>query len=549
MSRIALLSNVNIDPLKVKLRKGNDIYLPEGYGGWMQEILNTNSGLYKFNPEIIVCIPYGNDLFASWNNREEGINSIDQIFASFEQLSNNLPNASVLIGTLDISKKEIKPVSEKRNEIFFENYWYDSIFEIGSDKFAPLDIKDIICEYGRDVIYSNKLWYTGSMPFSPKGNTYIANEILCIIKAIEGKRKKCVALDLDNTLWGGVIGEDGIEGIGLSEYKEGARYRDAQLRLKELKNSGVLLSVVSKNNPEDAMDAINNHPNMVLRKDDFVALQINWKTKAENIQDIASDLNIGIDSFVFVDDNPAEREQIKDVLPEVSVVDFPSDVVDLEKTIIEMYKQYFCIFKSTKEDLEKTKMYLAEGERKKIKKKAVTLTDYLKLLEIEIDIHSVTDAEFDRVHQLTHKTNQFNLTTIRYSKEELDKIRNSKDYKIYTVHTKDKYGDNGLVSIVIVKLNDDKSAYIESFLMSCRVMGRDIEKVVLSKIMDSLREKGFDVLYSKYIKTLKNKPVETLYEDLGFEIVSSSDEEKEYKKELSTSLVINDVYKKINFGE
>ena len=410
-----------------------------------------------------------------------------------------------------------------------------------------MDIKEIISEYGRDVVYSNKLWYAGSMPFSPKGNSFIAKEINNIIFALEGNRKKCIALDLDNTLWGGVIGEDGLEGIGLSEYKEGARYKDAQKRLKELKDIGVLLCVVSKNNEDDAMDGINKHPSMVLRKDDFVALNINWKTKAENIQDIAQELNIGTDSFVFLDDNPAEREQMKDVLPEVSVVDFPKDVMDLEKTVIDMYKKYFYLYKSTKEDLEKTKMYQAEGERKKIQKKAVTLSDYLKLLEIEIDIHRLEDLEFERVHQLTHKTNQFNLTTIRYSKEELENIKDDENYRIYTVHTRDKYGDNGLVCVVIVHITDDKSAEVETFLMSCRVMGRDIEKVVLSKIMDSLKNDGIKEIKGEYIKTLKNAPVEDFYDKMEFECEYKDENTKKYKKDLSSSLKTEEVYKKIEF--
>lgn len=547
MSKIALLSNVNIDSLKMKLRKDNEVYLPQGYGGWMQEILNEASGLYKFKPEVIVCIPYGNDLMASWSSEEEGKEAIDQVFFAFSKLLENFPKSNVLIGTLDIAQKEIKPICSKRKELFFENYWYESIFELNSERCAPLDIKEIVSEHGRDLIYSNKLWYAGSMPFSPKGNSFIAKEIRDIIFALEGNRKKCIALDLDNTLWGGVIGEDGIEGIGLSEYKEGARYKDAQKRLKELKDIGVLLCVVSKNNEDDAMEGINKHPSMVLRKDDFVALNINWKTKAENIQDIAQELNIGLDSFVFLDDNPAEREQMKDVLPEVSVIDFPKDVMDLEKTIIDMYKKYFYLYKSTKEDLEKTKMYQAEGERKKIQKRAVTLSDYLKLLEIEIEIHRLKDEEFERVHQLTHKTNQFNLTTIRYSKEDLENIKDDKNYKIYTVHTRDKYGDNGLVCVVIVHITDDNSSEIETFLMSCRVMGRDIEKVVLSKIMDSLKSDGIEEIKGEYIKTLKNAPVEDFYDKMEFECEYKDENTKKYKKDLSFSLKTEEVYKKIEF--
>jgi len=376
------------------------------------------------------------------------------------------------------------------------------------------------------------MWYMGSIPYSMKGISRIKENIENIINNQSNIRKKVLLLDLDNTLWGGVIGEDGIEGIQLSRSLIGAAYRDSQLRIKELAESGILLAIVSKNNEEDVLNVLREHPQMVLKEDDFVAIYANWDNKANNIINLANKLNLGLDSFVFLDDNPVEREAVRLALPEVTVVEFPKDISNLPSTIEKIARDYFYAARLTKEDIMKTEQYQQEAKRRSALESAATIEDYLVSLQIEVVLGEMQESQIERVAQLTQKTNQFNILTRRYTTEQLIEYKSNENNHIYVANVSDKYGDSGLVFVLMISKSED-IAQIDNLLMSCRVMGRYIEDSIIDSVERKLMQDGVKEIRAKYIPTAKNKPVENLLERLGYKVTKNDNNIKSYRRRLT----------------
>ena len=393
-----------------------------------------------------------------------------------------------------------------------------------NEKVYVLDILQRIIDKGRDNFYSPKMWYMGSMPYSKLGIEIIVDEITLAMDAAFRSRKKIAVLDLDNTLWGGVIGEDGVNGITLSEYNEGGRFYDFQQRFLEMKKRGVVLAINSKNNMEDVEEAF-QHPDMLLSKEDFVSTRINWDDKALNIKNMAEELNLTEGSFVFIDDNPIEQKIVSGQCPDVFVPAFPEDTVGLPLFAERIYRENFQTLRITEEDSQKTKMYQTEVKRKAVKTDEMDLDSYIKLLEMKADIHRMRQEEKERVHQLCNKTNQFNLTTKRYSLKEIEKLVAAENTDVFTVSVSDKFGDNGLVSVIITK-RCAETVFIDTFLMSCRVMGRRLEDVIISVLVGYYKDKG--KLIGLYEPTAKNMPVATLYPKMGFTQMDDGDVKQYY---------------------
>ena len=532
--RIALLSNVTVDMLAGMLKKNNDVYLSAGFDTWQQEMIIPYSGLYAYDPEAVFVLLHANAYAETWDDKAKGEALIDEWFGAIQNLCSNLPGVPVFVSSIDISNVRCRYGAEKRTESYLENYLTEKTEELhnAGNNIYVLPVKDVINELGHSNFYSSKMWYVGSMPYSIKGLSALSELILRYAGVIKGMHKKCLAVDLDNTLWGGVIGEDGVEGIVLANNKEGARYKDAQRLMKKMKNQGVMLAILSKNNVDD-VEPVFSHPDMVLQHEDFVAEVINWAPKCSNIRELAKNLNIGLDAFVFLDDNPAEREQMKAECPEVTVVDFPKDSSMLPDTVAKIYDDFFLSLEVTGEDAKKTVMYKAESQRKAEMAAATSVEDFYKKLEMRMEIHRMRPDEEKRVTQLTNKTNQFNLTTKRYSEEEIHKLADQGD--VITVRMADKYGDQGLVAVLILKY-EEAVAEIDSFLMSCRVMGRKAEDEIIARIKGFLEEKGIDRLDAAYIRTAKNAPVANLFDNLGFETYGGSAEEIGERKDYSVSV-------------
>lgn len=518
--KIAILSNVNFDLLIKSLSKKNQVYETEGYGQWVSYALTPNEKLTDFTPQIIFVLLDGNALLETSKTYEEGLNEISQNFNILRNMADNYKNSTLAISTIDIKTKKIKPGNNTSNcEMGWIYNWNQSLDELCKSKnnVIVFDLKEFIEKEGRDSIYADNMWYMGSIPYSVKGLSKLSECINTFIGQYAQTRKKVLVCDLDNTLWGGVIGEDGPKGITLSESLIGAVYRDTQKRIKEIAKTGILLAIVSKNNQEDADSAFENNPYMVLQKKDFVSIKCNWKAKSENIEELAQELNLGIDSFVFLDDNPVEREEVKIRLPHVEVIDFPKDVANLPKTIEKAYRQFFWCQRLTSEDLAKTEQYHQETLRKRDMASASSLEEYLLSLNIRIGLGEVKEEQIPRTVQLLNKTNQFNTNTRRFTQQEFMEYLNTKDNHVFVANVSDRYGDNGLVVILMIHKEKDE-AYIDNFLMSCRVMGRKIEDAVMSEVCKKMAELGIKVIHASYLKTAKNKPVECLYEGLGFEL-------------------------------
>lgn len=523
--KVALLSNVTVDLIIGKLRRKYDFYQPEGFDTWVQETINPAAGLYNEKLEAVIVLLDGTEA-RSWSSAGEGLDRLGLWKQALASLVSNIPTIPIFVSTIDIRENRIKSLSERKNKYELENDWYQYVQGLVESKTNVylFDLADTISEIGRKQFYSNKMWYMSSMPYSRDGLNVVASEVDRILGTAFTTRKKIIALDLDNTLWGGVIGEDGVEGIELSDHKEGQRYYDFQRQLLEMKNRGIVLGVNSKNNPEDAETAIQGHPAMLLRDDDFVSRKINWENKAVNLKTMENELNLTEGGFIFIDDNPVERETVKGECSEMLVPDFPADTTELLGFAEDIWFDYCRPLRVLGEDLKKTQMYQNEARRKQEMSESLNLDDYIAKLEMVADIHRMREAELERVVQLINKTNQFNVTTKRYTQAEIEETVSNPDNAIYVVCSSDKYGDSGLISVLILK-ELRMQVIIDTFLMSCRVMGRKLEDVIIDELAN--RYKGKKIL-ADYIPTAKNTPVKELYDRLGFTLTAEIDGHKSY---------------------
>lgn len=544
--KIALLSNITIDLIVSKLRKKYDFYQQEGFDTWVQDVINLDARLYSFCADAVIVLLDGTEA-RRWKSAEDGIERITFWKQALNTLVNNIKTAPIFVSTIDIRENRIKSLSERKVKLDLENDWYQFMQRVVEEKSNVyiFDIADMIADLGRNQFYSNKMWYMGSMPYSRDGLNAVATEIDRVLDSAFASRKKIIALDLDNTLWGGVIGEDGVDGIELSDYKEGQRYYDFQRQLLEMKNRGIVLAINSKNNAEDAEAAIQGHPSMLLRDDDFVRRKINWMNKADNLKAIGRELNLTEGGFIFIDDNPVEREIVKGECPEILVPDFPADTTDLLCFAEDIWFDYCRPLRVLDEDLNKTQMYQNEVKRKQEMRERLNLDDYITKLEMVVDIHRMKRHELERVIQLINKTNQFNVTTKRYTQADVLEIAANPNNAVYVVYSSDKYGNSGLISVVIL-IGCEVGVKIDSFLMSCRIMGRKLEDVIINELAVRYGCK----LIGEFSPTAKNNPVKELYDRLGFTILSDDDGYRTYELDASNYEKKSfECYKEIRFED
>jgi FkbH-like protein len=405
-----------------------------------------------------------------------------------------------------------------------------------------MDIKSFSRRYHDKYLIDWKYYYIAQIPFNPKLAIDFTKWFLRQIEIIEMKRKKCIVVDLDNTLWDGVLGEDGTDGIKIGGDYPGNAFYFFQSYLLELGRKGIILTVCSKNNEADVFDIWKNHPDMLLRESDFVTYRINWNNKVDNIKDIAEELNIGLESMVFIDDSPSERELVKQMFPKVSVPDFPAHPYLLPDFVKKLTEDYFCAYTLTEEDYSKSQKYMENTKRVQYKNQFTDIDAYLKSLKIELTIEKMNEYNIARFAQMTQKTNQFNLTTKRYTESDIQALSGS-GALVYGLRVKDKFGDNGLTGLMITRRNG-KSADIDTLLLSCRILGKKIEYVFVNYILMKLKEAGFEKITATYIKTLKNDQVENFYDKLDFVVMESKENCKKYILELNKKdYSISDNYK------
>jgi FkbH-like protein len=373
-----------------------------------------------------------------------------------------------------------------------------------------------------------RYYFISQMGLNPRMATDFGQWWDAQIRAIEMKRKKCLVLDLDNTLWGGVLGEDGVSGVALGGDYPGKAFLLFQQQLFELSRQGVILAVCSKNNIEDVRELWREHPDAVLKEEHFAALRINWNNKADNIREIATELNIGLDSLVFLDDNPSERELVKHYLPEVVAPDFPAQPYLLPTFFKGLAERYFATYALTDEDRDKTAQYKANSKRAQAQQSFTDMDEYIRYLEIELTVVDVSELTLPRAAQMTQKTNQFNLTTRRYTETDLQN-KLSSGSRILTLSVRDRFGDSGLTGLCIIDYHE-QTAHIDALLLSCRILGKGIENKFVTNIMKQLHQQGIKEVTAEYIPTAKNRQVCDFYEKRGFTLIKEDEKKiKHYK--------------------
>lgn len=376
-----------------------------------------------------------------------------------------------------------------------------------------IDLEPIRAHMGYDAFHDPKLYAIAKMPISTQALPAVASRVVDAILARKGRFHKCAIVDLDNTLWGGVIGDDGLEGIQIGELGQGHAFTEFQTWLKELKNRGVMLAVCSKNDEANAKEPFLRHPEMVLKLDDFSAFVANWEDKASNIRRIQKELNIGLDSMVFFDDNPFERNLVRTMLPEVEVPELPEDPA--EYTAFARMQNLFDTNSYSDEDRVRTERYLAEKSRTELSAGIDNYDDYLKALGMKAVCAPFDAFHIPRIAQLTQRSNQFNLRTVRYSEQEIEEIAANPRYitRYYTL--RDRFGEHGLIAVVILEKRENE-LFVNEWLMSCRVLKRSMEQFIADSILRAAREAGVARVVGEYIQTPKNAMVKDLYASMGF---------------------------------
>ena len=388
-----------------------------------------------------------------------------------------------------------------------------------SQRYANLFICDIAGlqnKLGRDMMFAPNVYVSTEMVLSIDALPYVASRVMDIICAIKGQFKKCLILDLDNTVWGGVIGDDGLEGIQLGHgLGIGKAFTEFQMWVKKLKQRGVIICVASKNNEETAKEPFEKHPDMVLKLEDIAVFQANWETKVDNIRTIQRILNIGFDSMVFLDDNPFERNIVRENIPGITVPELPQDPGEYLEYLYSL--NLFETASYSQADKDRTKQYQVEAQRVSLQKSFSNEADFLKSLDMTSVVSGFNKFNTPRVAQLSQRSNQFNLRTVRYTEADIEALGQDPDVIDLSFTLEDKFGDNGLIAVIIMKKQDEETLFIDTWFMSCRVLKRGMEDFTLNTMVEAAREKGYKRIVGEYLPTPKNKMVENHYPSLGFQ--------------------------------
>ncbi len=531
--RLSVLSSSNLDflaPLLEVTAFTDRILLKTQTAGFNQidqYILDPGSPLYLFSPNFALIAARPEDIVPNLAYNLELVDDqvidgwIDEIRTKLNTWCASLTKAKVQIIFLSFARPAYSPLgirdfSHPKGHVRIWNRLNELLTEVVGQYqgINVVDFEGLVRRVGILQWEDPKLWRLAKIAGGSRFASDFVGEIMPILRESAGRRRKCLVLDLDNTLWGGIIGEDGIAGVKLGGDYPGNIYQEFQRRIIELWKSGVMLAINSKNNQADAEEMINNHPEMLLNLNHFVSRQINWVDKVENIKSIAKQINIGLDSLVFIDDNPVECERVSKALPQVEVLQVPCDLAQLPRQF-ELICKLFEGVTVSEEDRQRNLMYQQNQLRQSQMSTVSSVEEFLCGLEMTAEVEFVNNGNLSRVVQLLHKTNQFNVTTRRHSEQFIASLMNSPSWLMYAVRLKDKFGDNGIVLIAFVELNG-KIARLDTFLMSCRVIGRSLESAVIRVIADDLRERGMEALVGEYIPTAKNDMVSDLFPMLGF---------------------------------
>jgi FkbH-like protein len=511
------------------------IFYESGYNRYFEDVVFENPDLWNFKPNIVF-------IHTTWHNIsgfpelleaevevENRVRREMSRFESFWEKIHTKLGAVIIQNNFDFPT--LRPLGNlEASEAFGSTNFVLRLnaefarYARSHSHFLISDILYLSGQVGQAVWFHQSYWYNFHMALSPTASMALGHNVAAIVKSVYGKSKKCLVLDLDNTLWGGVIGDDGLQNLILGkDHPVGEAFLDFQRYVKNLRRQGVILAVCSKNDDENAKEGF-SHPDSVLKVEDFSVFKANWNPKYDNIREIAEELNIGLDSIVFVDDNPAERALVEEQLPEVAVPNVGSDVSSFAEVL--EHERYFEVYKVIQDDLSRLAYYSSNAERSARQSKFSSYGDFLASLGMSAEIGSFRSVYLERITQLINKTNQFNLTTRRYTSGEVEAIAQDPSFITLYGRLVDKFGDNGLVSVIVGQIHDE-TLQLDLWLMSCRVLKREMEFAMFDALVEQCQTRGVRKIVGVYIPSKKNGMVAGHYASLGFSDISGTAEGRE----------------------
>lgn len=491
------------------------------------QILNPKSSFNNKNFDITIVFESSHSLLKKYNSTQNKETFSGEQFIRFKELIEELHRSSktkvILFNFYELNDQVFGNFSSKTKNSFIYQLrrlnFLISEFTSTISRISILDISSIQNKIGSKNMFDSSLYVNYGMVLNLDSNPIISKNIIDIISSYNSIFKKCIILDLDNTLWGGIIGDDGIENIKLGNLGIGKSFVDFQYWIKKLKDRGIIICVCSKNNEDVSRNVFINHPDMVLSLDDISLFVSNWDSKVDNIKNIQKTLNIGFDSMVFIDDNPYERDSVKENIPFITVPDLPKDPSNYVSFLSD--ENLFETVTSSNIDKDRTKLYQTEYKRVKSRSNFTDLSDYLINLNMKSKVELLNLYNIPRVSQLSQRSNQFNLRTIRYEEDDLTQIMSSDDSYGLVFDLKDKFGDYGIISFLILKKISTNEVFIENWAMSCRVLERGMENFIINYLQEFCETQNIDFITSEYLKSPKNSLVKNLYDRLGFEFIKN----------------------------
>lgn len=528
--KVALLGDTATQFLNIALKgtaiqEGFNLEIFEAdFGQISRQVLDPTSELYEFNADYTIIFESSHKLLTQYYKSydaqldfaENKIKYIEELYSTIQ----NRTTSRVIYCNFPVINNQIFGNFSNKVESSFVfqqnklNYLLSADIATKKDNFFIADLLSIQNKWGRDFMFTPNIYVNTEMVLSLDALPIVAHHMFSIISSLEGKFKKCLILDLDNTTWGGIIGDDGLEKIQIGSLGIGKAFTEFQYWVKALQKRGVILAVCSKNDEDKAKEPFEKHPDMVLKMEDIAVFVANWDNKADNIRKIQSILNIGFDSMVFLDDNPFERNLVRENLPDVCVPELPEDPAEYLEYLYGL--NLFETASFSENDAERTKQYQVEAQRATDLESFTDVTDFLKSMNMISDVQAFNNFSKPRVSQLTQRSNQFNLRTVRYTEQEVENLMNSEDHHTISFTLEDKYGDNGLICVIVLEKKDPETLFIDTWLMSCRVLKRGMEDFTLNTIIDTAKKNGFKYVMGEYLPTAKNQMVKDHYERLGF---------------------------------
>ncbi len=553
--RVAIVRSFTIEPMAPLIRaagltSGIDFQITVGgFGSYAREMIDPASALYGSDPDVIILAlqtqDIAPDLWTAYADLSE-----EEIRAAGERILTEYAGwlralrahgrAHLIVHSLALPSYAAEGILDAQsphgqiNALREINRRLTTLVTETRGAYL-LDYDGLVARRGRDCWYDEHRFVSTGMSLAATSLLPLANEWMRYLFPLSGKLCKVVVTDLDNTLWGGIIGEDGPANIVIGADSPGAPFRNLQRTLLDLSRRGILLAVCSKNDESLALDTIERHPDMLIRRQHLAAFRINWADKATNLRSIASELNIGLDAIAFLDDNPAERSLIRAQMPEVTVIDLPEEPAHYARLVRE--HPAFERLVVSEEDRMRGLLYGKQRERQESKNRLPTLEDFFWSLAQEVDIVQVDAQTIDRVAQLTERTNQFNLTNRRYSRQHIAHLCAQPDWECYSVRVRDRFGDNGLVGAILMRLTDD-ACELDTFVLSCRVLGRTVESAVAAALADRARALGKRRVVGRFYPTERNAMAGEFFDRHGFACVSRHDDYTQWSLSADGSMPI-----------